>query len=40
MVFAALIGTFFMKERLGNRRIIASIVIAGGIIVMHCAAAG
>ncbi len=40
VVFAALIGTFFMKERFGNRRIIASIVIAGGIIVMHCAAAG
>jgi len=35
VVFAALIGTIFMGERFGARRVAAAIVIAAGIIAMN-----
>ena len=34
VVFAALIGTWMLKERFGRRRIIAAAVVASGIVVM------
>jgi len=34
VIFAALIGMLFLKERFGARRILAAIVIAAGIVLI------
>jgi drug/metabolite transporter (DMT)-like permease len=35
VIFAALIGTFFLKESFGLKRIIAAIIVAAGVILMR-----
>ncbi len=37
VIMAALIGVFFMSERLGARRIVAAILVAVGVVVMQLA---
>jgi drug/metabolite transporter (DMT)-like permease len=34
VIFAALIGMVFVKERFGNRRVAAAAVIAAGIVLI------
>ncbi|HEX7928838.1 MAG TPA: DMT family transporter, partial [bacterium] len=35
VIFAALIGTFVLKERLGSRRIFAASCVAAGVVLIH-----
>jgi drug/metabolite transporter (DMT)-like permease len=34
VIFAALIGMIFLKERFGTRRVAAAVVIAAGIVLI------
>ena len=35
VVMAALIGTFFLGERFGVRRVVAAFLVAGGVVIMN-----
>jgi drug/metabolite transporter (DMT)-like permease len=37
VIFAAFIGAFVLKERVGVLRILAAILVASGIVLMHAA---
>jgi drug/metabolite transporter (DMT)-like permease len=37
VVFAALIGTLFLRERFGRTRVIAALLVAGGIAAINLA---
>jgi drug/metabolite transporter (DMT)-like permease len=34
VIFAALIGMMYLKERFGTRRVVAAVVIAAGIVLI------